>query len=247
VQEPVIEARSLKKVYGSVSALSDLSFTVAPGDFVALLGPNGAGKTTALHLLLGLLKPTQGEVRIFGLDPLREKYRIYPRINFSSCEIKLPFNLTVRQNLLIYARLYGTPQPREKVDRLLELVGLSHLAYTLAGKLSSGEQSRLNLCKALINDPELLLLDEPTANLDPDMADRMRTLLKKLHQEHSLTILYTSHNMSEVQSLCRRILFIQHGTKVAEGSAEDILRRYGKNNLEEVFIHLARPQTTRTP
>ena len=236
----MIVVRQLRKVYGELVALADLSFQVARGEFVALLGPNGAGKTTALHLLLGLIRPSAGEVRVLGLDPQRQPNQIYARINFCASDVQLPHNLSVRRNLTIFGRLYGLRDPRRKIDELLALLEVQALAETLCGRLSAGERMRVNLCKCLINDPELLLLDEPTANLDPDMADRVRSLLLKLNRERGTTILYTSHNMAEVERLCDRIVFIHRGRKVAEGPADEIIAAYGKRDLEEVFIHLAR-------
>jgi ABC-2 type transport system ATP-binding protein len=237
---PRVAVDALTKDYPDVKALDRLSFRAAEGEILGLLGPNGAGKTTAIHMMLGMLRPTSGEVRIFGLSPFADKYKIYPRINFSSAYVQLPFNLKVEKNLSIFARLYGVRDPKRKIAELLERFQMGHRAKSSTGSLSSGEQTRLNLCKALLNDPEVLFLDEPTASLDPDIAERVRDALKDIQREKRLTILYTSHNMSEVEALCDRVIFLHRGKKIIEGTPQEVRDHFQKESLEKVFIHLAR-------
>jgi ABC-2 type transport system ATP-binding protein len=237
---PRLSVKNLHKRYGPLHALKNLSFSAGAGEIVGLLGPNGAGKTTAIHILLGVLKPTEGEVSVLGLSPFRTPEAIYPRINFSSAYTQLPFNLKARKNLLLFARLYGVPRPEERVEELLREFDVEDLADKMTGSLSSGEQTRLNLCKSLLNDPEILFLDEPTASLDPDIADRVQSALKEFQRRRGLTIIYTSHNMAEVESLCDRVLFIHRGQKVIEGTPDQVRRHFQKESLEKVFIHLAR-------
>jgi ABC-2 type transport system ATP-binding protein len=235
-----LSVTDLHKTYGPVRALNGVSFSAGAGEILGLLGPNGAGKTTAIHILLGVLKPTSGRVSVLGLSPFDRQYEIYPRINFSSAYVQLPFNVRVRRNLQIFARLYGVRDPDPKINALMERFQISHLAGKVTGSLSSGEQTRLNLCKSLLNDPDVLFLDEPTSSLDPDMADRVRENLKDIRRERNLTILYTSHNMAEVEALCDRVLFIHRGEKVIEGTPAQVRRHFQKESLEKVFIHLAR-------
>jgi ABC-2 type transport system ATP-binding protein len=235
-----IRAEGLGKRYGALAALDGLSFEVERGEIFGLLGPNGAGKTTAIHILLGVLTPTGGQASVLGFSPFKEREALYPRINFSSAYVQMPFNLSARQNLDIFARLYGIPKRREIIDGLFEAFQLTHRADSRTGSLSSGEQTRLNLCKALLNDPELLFLDEPTASLDPDIADLVRRALEGFQKKSQLTIVYTSHNMAEVEALCDRVLFIHRGKKITEGTPKEVAERFKQESLEKVFIHLAR-------
>lgn len=240
MSDDLIVVEGLTKRYKEVRALDDLSLVVRRGEIYGLLGPNGAGKTTALHLMMGVLTPTAGRVTVFGLSPFHDRETLAPRVNFSSAYVQMPFNLSARQNLDIFSRLYGVPRRSEKIDSLLETFKLSHLSKSRTGSLSSGEQTRLNLCKALLNDPELLFLDEPTASLDPDIADLVRRALKDFQKKSGLTILYTSHNMVEVEALCDRVLFLHRGKRVTEGTPKEVADRFEKDSLEKVFIHLAR-------
>lgn len=217
-----------------------LSFSARPGEFLGLLGPNGAGKTTALHILLGIIHPSSGKVSVLGASPFHHRERIYPRINFSSAYVQLPYNLKVERNLRFYAHLYDLRRPQEKTRELLEMFEIDHLAQSPTGTLSSGEQTRLNLCKSLLNDPEVLFLDEPTSSLDPEIAQRVRGLLKRIQSERHMTVIYTSHNMAEVESLCDRVLFIHRGHLVAEGAPDEVRASFEGRSLEEVFIRLVR-------
>jgi ABC-2 type transport system ATP-binding protein len=236
----IIIAKELCKDYPEIRALDRLSFSLKAGEILGLLGPNGAGKTTAIHILLGLLEATSGEASVIGLSPLRDRYKISNRVNFSSAYVQLPSNLKVIENLKVFAGLYAVKQPIKKIDSLLELFEIAHLKNRLAGALSAGEKTRLNLAKCFLNDPELLLLDEPTASLDPEMADTVRKTLKKIQRERGMGILYTSHNMPEVEEICDRVLFIHEGKTIAQGAPNDIIREFGQKSLEEVFIKIVR-------
>lgn len=243
---PLVSVKNLCKNYPDTRALDHVSFELNPGEILALLGPNGAGKTTAIHILLGLLAPTSGEVSVFGLSPLRDRHAISKRLNFSSAYVQLPSNLKVNESLNVFSLIYGVKNARKKINALLELFEITQFANRVVGGLSSGEKTRLNLAKALLNDPELLLLDEPTASLDPDMADTVRKTLKKIQKERGIGILYTSHNMKEVEEICDRIHFIHLGKTIAEGSPSSVLKDFGSLSLEEVFIKIARSPESKT-
>jgi ABC-2 type transport system ATP-binding protein len=241
---PAVKVDNLVKRYPTAVAVDGVSFTVARGVTAALLGGNGAGKTTTLSILLGLLLPTSGRVEVLGEDMLRHRYRVLPRMNFSSPFVDLPHRLTVRQNLLIYARLYGLPDRRERIESLARDLQISAFLERPAGKLSAGQKTRVALAKALLNEPELLLLDEPTASLDPDTGDWVRRYLEEWRARTGATILMASHNMSEVERLCSEVLMMKEGRIVDRGSPQELIARYGRTNLEEVFLHIARePQT----
>lgn len=237
---PILEADQLVKRFGKSTALDGLSFKVARGESLGLLGVNGAGKTTAMNLLLGLTTPTSGTVRIFGLDLWKHRIEILKKVNFSSAYTSLPSNLLVWQNLTVFARLYDVPKPKQKIEALLELLDITHLRKSVTGKLSAGESTRVNLAKALLNDPQLLLMDEPTASLDPDIADRVRKLLRKLQAERGLSILYTSHNMRDIEEVCDRLIFLHGGRVLAEGTPGDVHSRFHRSSLEDLFIGVAR-------
>ncbi|HEY3997892.1 MAG TPA: ABC transporter ATP-binding protein [Candidatus Xenobia bacterium] len=235
---PVLQASHLRKVFDEHVALDDLSFVVEPGEVVGLLGPNGAGKSTAIQILLGLTKPTSGQVTVFGLDLERDREAILQRCNFTSAYTSLPPNLTVQQNLVVFAGLYGVSKSR--VGELAPVVGIEGLMQRKCGELSSGESTRVNLCKALLNDPELLYLDEPTASLDPNHADKVRKLLQQIRSVRPMAMLYTSHNMKDVEELCDRVLFLHRGKVMAEGTTQQVLDRFQQQSLEDVFIRVAR-------
>jgi len=238
--ERVIEVERLTKRFGEVTAVDDLSFSARRGEILGLLGPNGAGKTTTIQLLLGLTTPTTGAIRLFGL-PLREHRRqILQRVNFSSAYISLPFNLSVRENLDVFGRLYGVRNRRHRIAELLELFEIPEVVDSVTGKLSSGQVTRVNLCKAFLNDPEILFLDEPTASLDPDIAEKVRAALKSVQRERGVTMVYTSHSMREIELVCDRVIFLSHGKLVAQGTPREILERADSESLERVFITIAR-------
>lgn len=239
----VIEVRELRKEFGNAVAVQNISFTVQKGEILGLLGVNGAGKTTTIFMLLGLITPTRGSVKIFGSDMQHNRSPILKRMNFASAYQSLPYHLKVWENLYVFSEIYDVKNSKQKINDLLELFELTRLRNTKTGRLSSGEQTRLNLCKALINDPELLLLDEPTASLDPDMADKVRKILLQRQQETGMTVINTSHNMADVTELCNRILFMQKGQIVAEGEAHEIMHQFESKTLEEVFITIARSST----
>jgi ABC-2 type transport system ATP-binding protein len=240
VSQTILQADQVSKTFNGTVAVDGLSFEVQRGEVFGLLGANGAGKTTALHMMLGLVKPSSGSVRIFGMDLERERIEILRRCNFSSAYANLPNNLRVWQNLLVFARIYGVKDAGSKIESLLEMFEIGHLKRSVTGQLSSGESTRLNLCKSLLNDPELLLLDEPTASLDPDIADKVRKLLRKIQKERGMTILYTSHNMRDVEEVCDRIRFIQKGRSIAEGTPREVTEQFRQRTLEDVFIRIAR-------
>jgi len=237
---PVINAERLTKRYGEVVVVDDLSFVVARGEIVGFLGPNGAGKTTTLGMLLGLLHPTRGRVSILGWPMPEERQRILACVNFTSPYVSLPGNLTVAENLAVFARLYGVRHARARIERLLERFGLAEMRGRATGRLSSGEGTRLGLVKALLNDPDVLFLDEPTASLDPDSAERVREILRQIRSERGMTIFYTSHNMQEVERLSDRILFLHRGRLLADGPPGEVLRRFERDTLEHMFLDLAR-------
>jgi len=235
-----IAVRDLTKRFGDVAAVDGLSFSVPGGEIFGLLGPNGAGKTTTIQLLLGLTTPTGGDIRVLGLSMPRDRLAILQRVNFSSAYISLPSNLTVYENLRVFAGLYGVRRPAEKIDQLLEMFEVADAGKRTTGALSSGQLTRVNLCKAFLNDPEVLFLDEPTASLDPDIAEKVRTVLRRLQRERRVTVVYTSHNMREVEVLCDRVLFLSRGRAVAEGTPRDVIERARSDSLEDVFIAIAR-------
>jgi ABC-2 type transport system ATP-binding protein len=236
----VLRVHELTKVFHAVVAVDRLSFSIARGEIVGILGANGAGKTTTLQMILGLIRPTAGRIEIFGQELERQRIEILRRMNFSSQGVNLPMNLRVSQNLWIFAKLYGVKDAWRRIDGLLNLLEIPHLRHAMTGGLSSGELSRVNLCKALLNRPELLLLDEPTASLDPDIADKVRKMLRRVQQEDGVAMLYTSHNMRDIEEVCDRVLFLHNGRLMAEGTPAQVVEQFRTRNLEEVFIRIAR-------
>ncbi len=239
-----ISVEHLSKRFGSLTVVQDLSFSVAPGEIVGFLGPNGAGKTTTLAMLLGLLLPSRGRVHVLGLPMPEQRQRILARVNFTSPYVALPGNLTVRENLIVFAHLYRVRRGGPWIDGLLERFGLVEMRNRPTGRLSSGESTRLGLVKALLNDPAVLFLDEPTASLDPDAAERVREILRDIRAERGVTIFYTSHNMQEVERLSDRILFLHQGRLIAEGPPGEVLRRFERDTLEHMFLDLARQEAS---
>jgi ABC-2 type transport system ATP-binding protein len=241
---PAIEVASLTKVYESRSkatrAVDGISFALEPGSVTGLLGGNGAGKTTTIATILGLILPTAGMVRVLGAEMPRERYRVLHRMNFESPYIDMPKRLTVRQNLTVFGRLYAVEDLRGRIRAVAEELDLSELLDRPAGKLSAGQQTRVALAKALINSPDVLLLDEPTASLDPDTADWVRSRLERYRLERNATVLLASHNMSEVERLCERVIIMKQGRIEDDDTPARLLARYGRDNLEEVFLDVAR-------
>jgi ABC-2 type transport system ATP-binding protein len=240
VTEAIIEVEDLSKHYGQVRAVDGISFRVAPGCTCALLGGNGAGKTTTIAMLLGLLLPTQGRIQILGEDMLRHRYRVLPRINFSSPYVDLPQRLTVAQNLTVYARLYGVRRVRARLAKLGRELDIEPFFQRPYRSLSAGQKTRVALAKALLNEPEVLLLDEPTASLDPDSADRLRSYLMDYQTRSGATLLLASHNMSEVERLCNQVIMLRAGHIVDTGAPRELIKRYGRRDMEEVFLDIAR-------
>ena len=237
---PPIVVEGLSKRFGDVVAVRSVSFSVPAHSTTALLGGNGAGKTTTLSILLGLVLPTAGRVAVFGEDMVRHRYRVLPRMNFSSPYVDLPKRLTARENLTVYARLYGLREAARRVREIARDLDMEAFLDRPTGTLSAGQMTRLALAKALLNEPQLLLLDEPTASLDPDTADWVRGYLEDYRERSGATILMASHNMAEVERLCDHVLMMRDGEIVDIGAPGALVARYGRRTLEEVFLHIAR-------
>ena len=247
MSEWAVSVRELSKEFGPVKAVDGLTFDLEPGGIVALLGGNGAGKTTTIAMLLGLLLPTSGTVRALGADMTRDRYRALGRMNFSSPYVELPGRLTAEENLLVYARLYGVPQAGRLVRELAGTLELTPFLKQRTRTLSAGQKSRLALAKALVNEPQLLLLDEPTASLDPETADWVRSYLAAYVKRTGATILLASHNMLEVERLCRDVLMMKAGRLVDRGAPDALIARYGRQTMEEVFLDIARGEASLRP
>jgi len=241
-----IQVEGLTKRYGATLAVDGLDFAVAPGTTLGLLGGNGAGKTTTIAMLLGLLIPTAGSIRVLGHDMARERFAALARMNFSSPYVSLPARLTVAENLRVYAHLYGVPRAERRITELAAELDLTGLLARPAGQLSAGQKTRVALAKALINRPEVLLLDEPTASLDPDTGDWVRSWLERYRADSGCTILLASHNMAEVERLCSQVLMLKQGRIVDRGSPAELLGRYGREDMEEVFLDIARNRRSAT-
>jgi ABC-2 type transport system ATP-binding protein len=236
----VVVVSGLTKRFGSVTAVDGVSFSVGEGSTTALLGGNGAGKTTTLAILLGLLLPTSGTVRVLGVDMIRDRYRALAQMNFSSPYVDLPRRLSVEENLNVYGRLYGVADLRRRIRELARDLEIEPFLRRPIGDLSAGQRTRVALAKALLNAPRLLLLDEPTASLDPDTADWVRGYLDGYRRQSGATILLASHNMAEVERMCDEVLVLRAGALVASGAPDVLLTRYGRRTLEEVFLDIAR-------
>jgi ABC-2 type transport system ATP-binding protein len=235
-----IEVINLSKSYKTKKAVNNINFKIDENEIVGLLGPNGCGKTTTIGMILGLLKPTSGQVLINGKDIENNKISILHKMNFISPYIELPKKLTVYQNLIVYGKLYNIQNLNERINFLSEKLRLRDLLDKITGELSSGQKNRVSLAKALINDPTVLLLDEPTAALDPETADFIRTFLEKYKEEKKISVLLASHNMDEVKRLCNSIMMMKDGKIVDNGTPEDLIKKYGQKNLEEVFLEIVR-------
>ena len=238
-----IEVINLSKSYKTKKAVNNISFKIDENEIVGLLGPNGCGKTTTIGMILGLLKPTSGQVLINGKNIENNKISILHKMNFISPYIELPKKLTVKQNLIVYGKLYNIKNLNERINFLSEKLRLGDLLDKITGELSSGQKNRVSLAKALINDPTVLLLDEPTAALDPETADFIRTFLEKLREEKKISVLLASHNMDEVKRLCNSVMMMKDGNIVDSGTPEDLIKKYGQKNLEEVFLEIVRKDT----
>lgn len=236
----VIEVEELTKRFGTVTAVDGIGFSVRRGTTTALLGGNGAGKTTTLSMLVGLLLPTSGSIRVLGEDMLQHRYRVLPRLNYSSPYVDLPHRLTVRENLSVYAKLYGVTGVGQKIDTLCGELHLTPFLKRPYRDLSSGQKTRVALAKALLNEPEVLLMDEPTASLDPDMADYVRGYLQAYQRRTAATLFLASHNMTEVERICDDVIMLREGRMIDQGTPAALLERYGRRTLEEVFIDIAR-------
>src|SRR5581483_5212196 len=237
---PALEVRGLCKRYGAVRAVDGISFGLAPNEIVGLLGPNGAGKTTTINMILGVLQPDAGTIRVDGVDLARQRRRALARTNFAAVYAPLPGNLTVEQNLRFFALLYGVRRPGERIEALLRQFDLERFRRSKCGVLSSGEQTRVCLAKALLNEPRLLLLDEPTASLDPATAQDLRRAIRDLARRDGRAILWTSHNMYEVEEVCDRVLLMSRGRVLLQGDPRVLPRQHGAASLEELFISAAR-------
>jgi ABC-2 type transport system ATP-binding protein len=238
--EIILTLKGLTKEYGDLRAVEDVSFTINPGNIIGLLGPNGAGKTTTINMILGILDPTGGSVEIFGKNLKDHRSELSRHVNFVAVYAHMPANLTVRQNLHVFGLLYEVKDLKERIKSLLREFDLERFAETKAGLLSSGESCRLNLAKALINRPRLLLLDEPTASLDPSISQLIRMEIKKYAEKTGAGILWTSHNMQEIEAVCDQVLFLSHGKILLSGNPRTLPSEYGKKDLEELFITVAR-------
>ncbi|MDE3036201.1 MAG: ABC transporter ATP-binding protein [Nitrospirota bacterium] len=239
---PIVEVSGLTKRFGDFTAVDGVSFEIGQGEILGLLGPNGAGKTTTIQMLLGLVTPTAGSIRMFGKDLATHREEILGQVNFSSTYISMPYSLTAEENLWVVAKLYGLSDIARRIDEVVKKLEMEEFRHKLTRKLSSGQMTRLTLAKAILTEPKILFLDEPTASLDPDIAHKIRALLKDVRRSAGLSVLYTSHNMREMEEMSDRIVFLQRGKVVAQGTAREITERFGQRDLEEVFLKLAREQ-----
>ncbi len=236
----LVNVNNLSKNFSSFEAVKEISFSINENEILGLLGPNGCGKTTTIGMMLGLLKPTSGEVMINGLNVEKNRINLLKKMNFISPYIELPKKLTVKENLMVYGKLYSVDSINNRIDYLTETLRLSEFINKKTGELSSGQKNRVSLAKAVVNDPDILLLDEPTASLDPETGDFVRTFIEKISSEKKMSILLASHNMNEVKRLCKSILMMKDGKIIDRGTPSEIINKHGKKNLEEVFLKLNR-------
>ena len=235
-----LEVIELSKAYNTKEAVKDVSFEVNQNEIIGILGPNGCGKTTTIGMILGLLKPSKGKILINGVEIENQRVNLLNQLNFISPYIELPKKLTVRQNLEVYGRLYDVNKHKEKIEYLCEKLRLYEFIDKLTGELSSGQKNRVSLAKSIINNPKVLLLDEPTASLDPETGDFVRSFLEEYQQENKTSILLASHNMAEVERLCSSVLMMNKGSIIDEGRPEELIKKHGRKNMEEVFLKLTR-------
>ncbi len=236
----LVSVNNLSKKFSTFEAVKEISFCINESEILGLLGPNGCGKTTTIGMMLGLLKPTSGEVIINGLNVEKNRINLLKKMNFISPYIELPKKLTVKENLMVYGKLYSINGINNRIDYLTETLRLSEFINKKTGELSSGQKNRVSLAKAVVNDPDILLLDEPTASLDPETGDFVRTFIEKISSEKKMSILLASHNMNEVKRLCKSILMMKDGKIIDRGTPSEIINKHGKKNLEEVFLKLNR-------
>ena len=239
MQKSVI-VENLSKNYFKKEAVKEISFTINENEILGLLGPNGCGKTTTIAMMLGLLKPSNGRVVIHGLDIEKNRISLLHKMNFISPYIELPKKLSVKENLIVYGKLYGVKFISERIKYLSEKLRLEEFINKKTGELSSGQKNRVSLAKALINEPSILFLDEPTASLDPETGDFVRSFIEKISKEKKMSILLASHNMDEVKRLCKNVLMMNNGVIIDKGTPDDLIKKHGKRNLEEVFLKLNR-------
>lgn len=244
----ILEVKNLVKSFGELIAIDNISFKVEEGQILGFLGPNGAGKSTTIFCLLGLIKPNTGQISIFGKDLNKKRSEILADINYCSAEFNLPWNLTVWESLFVFGKLLNVKNISKKIDELLEIFEIPNLKAKQIRDLSLGQRARANLCKAFINSPKLLLLDEPMASMDPDVVDKGISLIKKIQKEDKITILYTSHNMWEIEEVANHVIFINHGRIVAQGTPLELTKKVldleaEEPNLREVFIHISRSKS----
>ena len=237
-----IEIRNLKKNYNKITAVKNINFNIKKGSIIGLLGPNGCGKTTTIGMMLGLIKPTMGTVFINGknIDNENDRINILEKMNFISPYVELPKKLTVEENLKVYGRMYGVNNLQEKIFNLMKELNLLDFKRRKTGELSSGQKNRVSLAKALINDPEILLLDEPTASLDPDVGDYIRSYIENFASKKNSTILLASHNMNEVERLCHEVMMMKNGEIIDKDTCDNLINKHGRKNLEEVFLKIVR-------
>ena len=238
--QKLIIVENLSKNYQKKEAVKNISFTINENEILGLLGPNGCGKTTTIAMMLGLLKPSNGNVKIHGQDIEKNRISLLHKMNFISPYIELPKKLTVMENLIVYGNLYSVKNINERIEYLSHKLRLNEFINNQTGELSSGQKNRVSLAKALINEPSVLLLDEPTASLDPETGDFVRSFIEKISKEKKMSILLASHNMDEVKRLCKNVLMMNNGVIIDKGAPEDLIKKHGKRNLEEVFLKLNR-------
>jgi ABC-2 type transport system ATP-binding protein len=237
---PIIKIDKLNKKYKDVFAVKNINFEINKGKTIGLLGPNGCGKSTTIGMMLGLIKPTSGVVFINGKNIENNRTNLLEKMNFISPYIELPKKLTIEENLKVYGKLYGVKNLKDKISELMEMLNLNEFKKRKTGELSSGQKNRVSLAKALINDPEILLLDEPTASLDPDVGDYVRGIIENFASKNDSTILLASHNMDEVERLCDEVMMMKNGQIIDQGKSDDLISKHGRENLEEVFLKIVR-------
>jgi len=240
MNELAIQINNLNKKYKTTLAVKNINFKISKGSTIGLLGPNGCGKSTTIGMMLGLIKPTSGEVFINNKNIENNRTELLQKMNFISPYIELPKKLTVEENLKVYGRMYGVKNLKDKINELMEILNLTKFRKRKTGELSSGQKNRVSLAKALVNDPEILLLDEPTASLDPDVGDYVRSIIENFSYNNKKTVLIASHNMNEVERLCDEVMMMKNGEIFDKGKSSELIKKHGRKNLEEVFLKIVR-------